>query len=368
MSHPDALQRALADAQRFLGELQPPPNEANTCDWVIRPLLLALGYENHEISSQAGDTANKFPDYTILPQTNLAWYLEAKAWSVGLESIHVDQAINYAHSNGQRWVVLSNGREWRLYDDEIRGKSADRLVDTARLEDTDGILRFLSALSRESIRDKKVEIFANERRVRDYLTRAIADPNSSVVQAIQKVIRAELGNSPVTREAIVDILNAAQSGVSIQSTVDNAPVVQAPMASAALERKNASITDKGRPSPTLKGLDPGTNQVVPSKQICFPDGSTKAISYWKHILVGVAQWLAESGRLTSAHVPVDLGRGSTRYLVNSEPVHKSGARFTEPFQAGPFYVESHYSARDCVRLAQVLLDRFGVPHDHVRFG
>src|SRR5688572_29727905 len=79
----ESLRQALSEAQRYLGELPSPPNEANTCDWVVRPLLLALGYLNHEIHAQAGDVANKFPDYTILPNTEHTWYLEAKAWSVG---------------------------------------------------------------------------------------------------------------------------------------------------------------------------------------------------------------------------------------------------------------------------------------------
>ena len=211
MSESERLRDALIEAQRYLGELPSPPNEANTCDWIVRPLLLALGYLNHEIHAQSGDVANKFPDYTILPSSDHTWYLEAKAWSVGLDSMHVDQALNYAHSNGKRWVVLTNGREWRLYDDRIPGKSADRLVATARLDDSDGLTKFLRAVSRESIQAEGVAAYAGEKRVRDFLINAIATPSSAIVQAILKLTRQSIGGVPVTAEAIVDVLNARQT-------------------------------------------------------------------------------------------------------------------------------------------------------------
>lgn len=46
-----------------------PPNESNTCDWVILPLLWEAGYERDEIVSRAPDAAGKYSDYTILPHT-----------------------------------------------------------------------------------------------------------------------------------------------------------------------------------------------------------------------------------------------------------------------------------------------------------
>src|SRR5690348_16922462 len=112
-----------------------PSNEANTCHWIVSPLLRQCGYDYHEIDVQAHDAAGKFPDYAILPNTSHTWFLEAKAWSESLADTHVIQALNYAHTKGRRWVVLSNGREWRLYDDHIIGmEPADRLIAVARLD------------------------------------------------------------------------------------------------------------------------------------------------------------------------------------------------------------------------------------------
>lgn len=212
LSNPSTtLEQAIQEAQRYGSEFPAPPNEANTCDWVIRPLLIASGYSNHEILSQASDPTKKIPDYTLMPSTDHTWFVEAKAWSVALESLHVDQALNYAHSNGRQWVVLTNGREWRLYDDHIKGVSADRLVATASLQSTGAMLKFLGALSKESMISQKVVEYASERRVREYLEGAVTDPTGAVVQAIVQVVRKHLPGVKVEAHAVSEILSRVQS-------------------------------------------------------------------------------------------------------------------------------------------------------------
>src|SRR5579872_4683798 len=115
MSLADAIAEALANST------PPPPNESNTCDWIIYPLLLACGYARRDIVSRVADNDRKFPDYTILPDSPHAWFLEAKAWNEVLEDQHAHQSLNYANQNGKRWVVLTNGDCWRLYDNQIQG-------------------------------------------------------------------------------------------------------------------------------------------------------------------------------------------------------------------------------------------------------
>ena len=46
------------------------------------------------------------------------------------------------------WVVLSNGRVWRLYDNQIQGVAVDKVVAEAKLEDVEGAEHFLAALSK----------------------------------------------------------------------------------------------------------------------------------------------------------------------------------------------------------------------------
>ena len=87
------LQTELERVREYLTGANPPPaNEANTCDWVILPLLRHCGYHYHDIHAQGHDAAGGIPDYTILPNTAQTWYLEAKKWS--------GESVGYAHQPG----------------------------------------------------------------------------------------------------------------------------------------------------------------------------------------------------------------------------------------------------------------------------
>ncbi len=115
----NVIENAIAEAAAHYDN--PPANEAVTCYRIIDPMLNALGYSRMDILPQFADGGNQFPDYTILPDTDSTWYLEAKAWSASLKDSHVQQSLNYANQNGKRWVVLTSGRRWRLYDNHVIG-------------------------------------------------------------------------------------------------------------------------------------------------------------------------------------------------------------------------------------------------------
>ena len=121
------LDEEIAQAQVFISE--PPKNESNTCEWIILPILWSTGYARRDIESRMADSTGQYPDYTLLPNHSSAtFYLEAKAWNVTLEDIHVKQALNYANHNGKRFVVLTNGQNWRLYDNAVQGPLPDKLL------------------------------------------------------------------------------------------------------------------------------------------------------------------------------------------------------------------------------------------------
>jgi predicted type IV restriction endonuclease len=145
----------------------PPPNESNTCEWVILPILYAIGYGKIEVVSRDADIAGKFPDYTLLPAApQHSFFLEAKAWKVGLEDQHANQALNYANQNGKRWVVLTNGRQWRLYDNDIRGCASDKMVAEMNLEQSEQAAQFLEAIGKASVCAGRLPRFAEEETAR----------------------------------------------------------------------------------------------------------------------------------------------------------------------------------------------------------
>lgn len=60
-------------------------------------------------------------------------------------------------------------------------------------------------------------------------------------------------------------------------------------------------------------------------ELCTPDGNTISVSRWIDLLVQVAEWLYQSGRLTQTSVPVSPGANT--YVINDTPTNKNGLRF-----------------------------------------
>jgi hypothetical protein len=185
-----------------------PSNEAETCHWVIVPLLEACGYARHEINSQNPDGAGRYPDFTILTGTEHQWFLEAKAWSVRLSDDHAHQAIFSAYSTGKKWVVLSNGQDWRLYDASIHAPSPEhRLVARAHIRDEGALERFLAGISKESVASGQITSFAADGRVRQVIHEQLRTKDTPLIQGITEILRRDLGVPSATESAVHAALN-----------------------------------------------------------------------------------------------------------------------------------------------------------------
>jgi len=137
-------EKRLVEELQQLAAQQREWSEFDTCDAIILRALREIGGYRYGDYRAQQLTAAGYPDFTFLPDTPHTWYLEAKALRTNLEDRHAVQALNYANATGRRWVVLSNGWEWRLYDQDLRGEPADKLVATATLENAATLVEFLS--------------------------------------------------------------------------------------------------------------------------------------------------------------------------------------------------------------------------------
>ncbi len=228
MSLSDTIAEALANST------PPPPNESTTCEWVIYPLLLAAGYAKRDIVSRLADNNGQFPDYALLSDTSNAWFLEAKAWHVGLQDSHAQQSLNYANQNGKRWVVLSNGREWRLYDNRIQGVAADKLVADSVLSSTVAFEEFMSAIGKGSAAGHGIEEFAkNAIRRRQACARVelltktldegLGDPGGEVIRSIWKSVKNKPGLDAITSGEVVSYFDS-----KLRSPLPSSPAVVNP--------------------------------------------------------------------------------------------------------------------------------------------
>lgn len=334
------LDEAIAEAQTHL-TTDPPPNESCTCEWVILPLLRACGYVSHrEIFSRVADNNGQYPDYTMLPDhPQGTWYLEAKVWNVSLEDKHAQQSLNYANHNGKRFVVLTNGQVWRLYDNAIQGLVHDKMIVQAKLEDTSDTLAFLGRLTRDAVVSGQLENSAAKARLHSLIAKQIFDPSSDIVVGIRSVIRRDSALSRIKGEDIVaclrDILSAHQNPVPLTPLpVSQAkPVISVPSTSRQ-EQVNPLPEAKIIPTTGTITLQELANKVrkegyqvvantKPSRAV-FPDGSRWDGGDWADFAEAFVKWLCERNKLPK--LPFSGSERGKNYLLNSTPYHSDSSQ------------------------------------------
>lgn len=345
------LRQALAQVLQYA--TPPPSSEAATLLRIIDPLLTAMGYTPMDIEPESTSTPGLRPDRTLLPDTDEEWYLEAKSWGVSLDDVrHLQQAVSYAHSRGRRWVVLTNGQLWRIYDDHLTGTvPAERLVAEARLDDEEQMEQLLTALSKQSMVSGQLGQFAIRARVRASLTKQLKDDGSEAIRALLSIVKRQPGLSAVTKRDIADYFQDMQVALQPQP---------------ALTPTNGPAADPGRP-PLAPPVSPPPAMPVPKSSVALseapdavtgakpsavflPDGSSQAASSWRAVTCSVLAWLAANKGLPP--FPFQGGHRGDRYFLNSAPSHK-----TQPMHAGyrsmnlggqEVYVDLHRSAVDLV--------------------
>lgn len=330
-----SLDDAIADATLYATGMNPAPtSEANTCNWIIYPLLLACGYKPYEIHAENTSMPNIKPDYTILPGTAHAWFLEAKSWTVTLNDTHATQATTYAYQNSSRWAVLTNGQEWRLYDSHIP-TVAQRLVVQASLSDTSSVRALLSALSHHSMTTGGIEQFVQDVLLKTTLSRDLTDPNSATIKAIHKVLKGNVGLSSVKPQEIVAYFSP--SVLATTPTPTNTIATVAPTIAVSTIATTQSFKDiASDPTCPITGTKPSL--------VTLPDGTTKVVKTWTDVFVFIVEWIGKIS--TNSNKP--LNPQQYNYRLNTTP-QKSNLPMERPatitFRGNLAYLETNRSAR-----------------------
>lgn len=354
----DQLSEAVIDAVTVSNPA--PSNEQETCFRIIDPLLKAMGYSVHEIKIQDRDSAKQKPDYSILPATpDFTWFLEAKAWDVTLADVHANQGVNYANTQGKRWVVLSNGREWRLYDNHIVGTVEVKLACVARLGE-EGFLSFLDALSKTSILQGRLEGYVRNQRLYSRLASQISRPDSDVIKAIVKSLKGEPGLSSVTAADIVgffgDFLSTGESKTPEPAgNTENIDPATIP--------EPVSTRHANGPMQRLALASIGRNELINFKiqSVEFPNGQVIPISKWYMLTVQVAHYLMERGIMPTPPIYVS-DRAKSPLVAREHSPESAPMRMPAhlPVPHNNWLVESHFSAADHRSKSAFLLSKAGI--------
>lgn len=109
-------------------------NETRTRQVLIDPLLLALGWDvgdpnRVELEYSAGHGRS---DYALLGDHGPVAVVEAKRLNDDIDN-HVMQALNYANSQGIKYMVVTNGNDWHMYDVFKQAQISERAVVQLRI-------------------------------------------------------------------------------------------------------------------------------------------------------------------------------------------------------------------------------------------
>lgn len=200
-------------------------NESDTVMYLIKFFEEALGYDSlkGEISKELA-IKDRYCDVALRVGGEVKLLVEVKAASLkGLADKHIEQAENYASRAGLRWVLLTNGIEWRLYHlafSEGEGIVHDLAFHANLLEESQGdreaLWQKLSLLSRAAMKNDEVEDYWAQRKV--------LSPASVVKvlfhEDVLAVIRRELNRAAPARLDMEDVFKAVRDAISKEALAE----------------------------------------------------------------------------------------------------------------------------------------------------
>lgn len=194
-------------------------NESDTVMFLVKFFEEVLGYDSlkGEISKELA-IKDRYCDIALKIEGTVRLLVECKAASVkGLQDKHIEQAENYASRAGLRWVLLTNGIEWKLFHlsfAEGEGINHDVAFEANLLDDLEANLESfwgkLELLSRDQLKKDVLEEYWEQRK---------ALGPASVVKAlfdndVLTVVRRELNRIAPARLEMEDVFKAIRDVLS----------------------------------------------------------------------------------------------------------------------------------------------------------
>src|SRR5437868_1317195 len=139
--------------------------EQNTKAALIDPVLLALGWDLHEIDEIRREYRRKPQDnpvdYALFLNRTESLFIEAKSLEKDLNDRKwISQNLSYATVVGVRWCVLTNGDEYRIYNSHAAVDVEQKLFRSVRTSDAANgihVIDTLHLLSKEQMQGRLLD-------------------------------------------------------------------------------------------------------------------------------------------------------------------------------------------------------------------
>jgi hypothetical protein len=313
-------------------------NEANVRTQLVEPVLRAIGWEveNPEDVLANPSTEEGIPDYALLINGKPVLMVEAKKLGEDVKT-HIRQLAKYCFNEGTEYGLLTNGVTWLLFRSFQAGTSvSERVIWTTDIEDEemDAVVRKVRTVSKNDI--ERVDVLVKKMQILEEVFDALADEPRDMAKRLlgraREIIADAYPDYEFDDAEIEDFLYERLTNVLFGS------------------HRDVSLDTEHESPPS---------QMERPRKMHLKD-KTYELRFDYEILVNVANWLIDIGRLTAAKCPVPSGY--KRYLIAQQPKHKDGSAFRAPKQlAKGLCIETHWSTAQCITLAKRLLERLGLP-------
>ena len=279
-------------------------SEALTRYALVDPLLRALGWDTEDptVVIPEYSTGGGRADYALLTdaESHPAVMVEAKKLDTPLQEA-ISQGIKSCLEQGVRYFVVTDGRNWKIYETHRPVPLEQKMVVSFALNEplAAEVCRKALALWRAGVKSGKVSSA--------YPTVVDRDRNGKPTS----VVPLEL---PVPPEGAWTALSDL------------------------------------RPSKKKRNTQP--------IEVMFPNGERTPIKAWRSMLVEVVRWLVDHSLLNEDKCPIGTPQ-SDRYAVAASPMHGTGTKFTSPEKVGALHVERTGGAATVTERAKTIVTSVG---------
>lgn len=95
-------------------------NEADTVTIVKDILCDVFGYDRYDEITSEYAIRNTYCDLAVKIDEEINYLIEVKSISTDLKDSHLRQAINYGANEGVKWIILTNGLIWQVYNIQLK--------------------------------------------------------------------------------------------------------------------------------------------------------------------------------------------------------------------------------------------------------
>ncbi len=317
-------------------------NEAAVRQHIIDPILRELGWDiadPDQVIPEDNTGEGGFPDYALLKDGKKIILIEAKKMSEEPMS-HIKQLARYSSDIGSRYGFITNGAEFVLFKSYEEFKPyIERVIWKANVEvdPPERVVRILTSVSPNNV--LLIEELAKKSDNLNMLwDELIEDPDtfSKVLSDhFKKQLSSKFPNLRYEFDEVQEFLKERASALLSQESN-----VQYP-----------------------ENLEPG-NEAYGAKYYTKMrlEGKEYKILAQNQILINVAEWLVDKGKLNRNTVPIEAGY--KRYLVNKENKNKDGRSLPGGKAIkGGLWLMLNLSASNIVLKSYELLEKFGYHKD-----